>query len=151
MSQSLSSVLVHITFSTKGRRALLRGPGMPAEMHQYLGGISRQLDCLPVIVGGADDHVHVLARQSRTLCLADWVKELKRGSSVWIKDKGGGFDAFQWQAGYGAFSVSQSQVARVQQYIANQAEHHRRCSFQDELRILLKKHRIEFDERYVWD
>ena len=130
---------------------MLRGDDLRAEMHKYLGGISNNLDCPPIIVGGTDDHVHLLARQARTIALADWVKELKRGSSIWVKTKGQALESFQWQAGYGAFSVSQSQSARVQRYIAGQEEHHRRLSFQDEFRQLLRKHGIEFDERYVWD
>jgi len=151
MPQSLSNVLIHIVFSTKERRAMLRPADLREEMHRYLGGISNKLDCPPVIVGGPDDHVHLLARQSRTISLADWIKELKRGSSIWAKTKGPAMELFQWQAGYGAFSVSQSQSSRVQRYIAGQEEHHRRSSFQDEFRQLLRKHGIEFDERYVWD
>ena len=151
MPQSLSNVLVHIVFSTKERRAMLRGDDLRREMYKYLGGISNNLDCPPIIVGGTDDHVHLLARQARTIALADWIKELKRGSSIWIKTKGQALECFQWQAGYGAFSVSQSQSARVQRYVASQEEHHGRLSFQDEFRQLLHKHGLEFDERYVWD
>jgi REP element-mobilizing transposase RayT len=151
MPQSLANVLVHLVFSTKERRALLQDADLRNQMHRYLAGISANLDCPAVIVGGADDHVHLLGRQSRTVTLADWVKELKRASSLWAKTKGPQWDLFHWQAGYGAFSVSQSQSGRVQRYIASQEEHHRRLSFQDELRQLLEKHGIEFDERYVWD
>jgi REP element-mobilizing transposase RayT len=151
MPQSLANVLVHIVFSTKGREAMLRGPDLRAEMHKYLGGISKTLECPTIIVGGTEDHVHLLARQARTIVLADWVKELKRGSSLWIKTKDRTLESFQWQAGYGAFSVSQSQSGRVERYIAGQEEHHRKLSFQDEFRELLRKHNIEFDERYVWD
>jgi REP element-mobilizing transposase RayT len=151
MPQSLSNVLVHIVFSTKERRAMLRGRELAVEMHKYLGGISNSLDCPPIIAGGTDDHVHLLARQARTIALADWIKELKRGASIWIKTKGPALELFQWQAGYGAFSVSQSQAERVQQYIAGQEQHHATLSFQDEFRQLLRKHGIEFDERYVWD
>jgi REP element-mobilizing transposase RayT len=151
MPQSLSNVLVHIVFSTKGRQALLRDPGLRVEMHNYLGGISNQLDCPPVTIGGTDDHVHLLGRQARTICLADWIKELKRGSSLWIKTKDHHLAGFQWQAGYGAFSVSQSQCGRVESYIAGQEEHHRRSSFQEEFRRLLEKHNTKYDERYVWD
>jgi REP element-mobilizing transposase RayT len=151
MPQSLANVLVHLVFSTKDRRALLQNADLRNQMHRYLAGISANLDCPAVIVGGADDHIHLLGRQSRTVTLADWVKELKRASSLWAKTKGPQWGLFHWQAGYGAFSVSQSQSGRVQRYIASQEEHHRRLSFQDELRQLLKKHGIEFDERYVWD
>ena len=151
MPQSLSNVLVHIVFSTKERQPLLRDCGIRDETHKYLGGISNNLDCPPILVGGTENHVHLLARLARTISLADWIKELKRASSIWIKTKDPAVEGFQWQAGYGAFSVSPSQTARVRQYIAGQEEHHRRSTFQDEFRQLLQKHSIEFDERYVWD
>ncbi|MBN1394374.1 MAG: transposase [Pirellulales bacterium] len=120
-------------------------------MHRYIAGISTKLECPAVIVGGTSDHVHVLAVQSRTITLADWVKELKRASSLWAKKKSSHWNRFQWQAGYGVFSVSQSQKRRVREYIQPQEVHHRRLSFQDELREILKKHGVAFDERYVWD
>jgi putative transposase len=151
MPQSLANVLVHIVFSTKERRALLQNPDLRMEMHRYIAGISANLDCPAVIVGGATDHIHVLASQSRTIALAEWVKELKRASSLWAKKKSPQWDLFQWQAGYGAFSVSRSQENRVLEYISSQEEHHRQWSFQDELRQFLKKHGIGFDEQYVWD
>ncbi len=151
MPQSLANVLVHLVFSTKERRALFQIPELRDEMHRYLAGISAKLECPAIIVGGATDHVHVLAAQSRTIALADWVKELKRASSLWAKRKRREWSLFQWQAGYGAFSVSQSQKERVKTYIANQEEHHRRLSFQDEFRQMLKRHGIAYDERYVWD
>jgi REP element-mobilizing transposase RayT len=140
-----------MAFSTKERRPMLRDAGLRAEMHKYLGGISNKLDCPPILIGGTDDHVHLLGRQARTIALAEWIKELKRGSSIWIKTKDTSLAGFEWQAGYGAFSVSQSQSDRVENYIAGQEEHHRRLSFQDEFRRLLEKHKIEYDERYVWD
>ncbi len=151
MPQSLANVLVHIVFSTKERRALLQNHDLRVEMHRYLAGISKTLDCPAVIVGGAADHVHILASQSRTIALAELVKELKRASSLWAKKRSPRWSLFQWQAGYGAFSVSQSQKKRVQGYIGSQEAHHRRLSFQEELRQLLEKHQIAFDERYVWD
>jgi REP element-mobilizing transposase RayT len=120
-------------------------------MHRYLAGISANLECPAIIVGGAIDHVHLLANQSRTIALAEWVKELKRASSLWAKTKSPQWDLFQWQAGYGAFSVSQSQKDRVKEYIRSQVEHHRLLSFQEEFRQILKKHGIAFDEKYVWD
>jgi REP element-mobilizing transposase RayT len=98
-----------------------------------------------------EDHVHFLARQARTITLAEWVKELKRTSSLWAKEALPKASVCQWQAGYGAFSVSQSHSAAVERYIVRQAEHHRRMSFQDEFRSLLNRHQITYDERYVWD
>jgi putative transposase len=150
-SQSLANVLVQIVFSTKERHALLQNHNLCMEMHRYIAGISANLECPAIIVGGATDHVHLLASQSRTITMADWVKELKRASSLWAKRKSPQGDLFQWQVGYGAFSVSQSQKERVREYIQSQEEHHRRLSFQDELRQLLIKHGIVFDEQYVWD
>ncbi len=151
MPQSLANVLVHLIFSTKERRALLQDDDLRGEMHRYLAGISNNLKCTAIIVGGATDHIHLLGCQSRTISLAEWVKELKRASSLWAKTKSPQWDRFQWQSGYGAFSVSQSQIDRVRKYIQTQEEHHRRWSFQDEFRQTLKKHGIAFDEKHVWD
>jgi REP element-mobilizing transposase RayT len=151
MPQSLSNVIVHIVYSTKNRKPFLRNAELREEMHRQLGGASKTLECPPIIVGGTEDHVHLLARQSRTICLAEWVKELKRTTSVWIKERDARQRAFQWQTGYGAFSVSQSKVSEVVEYVENQDEHHRRFDFKTEFRRLLERHGIEYDERYVWD
>lgn len=151
MPQSLSAVYLHCVFSTKDRQPFLSDADLRAEMHAYLGGISKQLDCAPLIIGGVADHVHILARQSRSIALAEWVKELKRVSSLWIKERAPSFREFAWQGGYGVFSVSTSGLESVEHYIATQEEHHQKQSFQDEFRAMLTKHRIEWDERYVWD
>ena len=116
-----------------------------------LGGISNQHGCIPIQVGGVEDHVHILARQSRTITQSDWVKELKRASSIWIKDREPTMKDFSWQSGYGVFSVSVSNLESVRDYIAKQEEHHRKTTFQDELRSFYRKHQVDFDERYVWD
>jgi len=120
-------------------------------LHAYLGGISKQLDCPPIRVGGVEDHVHILARFGRTITQAEWTKELKRVSNFWPKEQRPDFADFQWQGGYADFSVSQSNLEQVIDYIATQEAHHRKMTFQDELRALLSRHQIEFDERYVWD
>jgi REP element-mobilizing transposase RayT len=151
MPQSLSAVYLHLVFSTKQRRPFLRDRDLREETHAYLGGISKALGCTPVRIGGVEDHVHLLARQSRTLSQAGWVKELKRSSSLWLKERDRAMCDFAWQAGYGAFSVSASNVEAVRDYIARQEEHHRKASFQDEFRAMLKKHGVTWDERYVWD
>ncbi|QDT69960.1 Transposase IS200 like protein [Planctomycetes bacterium MalM25] len=151
MPQSLANIAVHLVFSTKDRQPFLANDGLRAEVHNQLGGASKTLDCAPLIAGGVEDHVHVLVRMSRTITVSDWVKELKRVTSIWIKARDPKLGEFQWQAGYGAFSVSQSEITRVKAYIANQAEHHRERDFKEEFRLLLERHRIEFDERYVWD
>lgn len=151
MPQSLSKILVHVVFSTQERRPLLANPLLRDELHRYLGGILAKLDCQPLIVGGIEDHVHFLCQLSRTCTVADLIKEAKRASSVWIKTKDPMLASFAWQAGYGAFSIGASQIEDVRAYIAQQEEHHRKISFQDELRKLFQRYGIEFDERYVWD
>ena len=151
MPQSLAAVYVHIVFSTKGRTPILSTPSLREEVHAFLGGISGTMGCPPLLVGGTEDHIHLLGRQSRTVCLADWVKELKTRSTAWIKTHDRALSDFAWQQGYGAFSVSQSGIEDVRRYIRTQEEHHKKTSFQDELRTLLTEHEIEWDERYIWD
>ena len=151
MPQSLSSVYLHLVFSTKQRRPFLQETNLRAETHAFLGGVSKELGCQPVLVGGVEDHIHLLARQSRTLSQADWVKELKRASSLWLKERDRSLHDFAWQAGYGVFSVSVSNVEAVRDYIARQEEHHRKSGFQDEFRAMLRKHGVAWDERHVWD
>jgi REP-associated tyrosine transposase len=150
MPQSLSAVYIHLVFSTKHRYPFLRDRGLRSDLHTFMGGTSKTLACPPLIVGGVEDHVHLLARFGRTITQAEWVKELKRVSNLWLKEHGG-FDAFEWQGGYADFSVSQSNLEQVKKYIANQEDHHRKLTFQNEVRTLLTKHEVEWDERYVWD
>jgi len=151
MAQSLAKILLHLVFSTKERRPFLKDPALREKFHRYLGGILTNLECQPIIVGGVEDHVHLLFAHSRTAAVADVVKELKRGSTVWLKTKSPGLSEFAWQNGYGVFSIGQSQVEDVRAYIAGQEEHHRKVSFQEEFRRLLERYEIAFDERYVWD
>jgi REP element-mobilizing transposase RayT len=151
MPQSLSAVFIHLVFSTKDRRPLLRDKAARDALHSYLGGISKQLDCPPILVGGAEDHIHLLARFGRTITQAEWVKELKRVSNIWLKEKGRDYADIEWQGGYADFSVSQSNVEQVKQYIADQEEHHRKVGFQEELRALLRRHEIGWDEKYLWE
>ena len=150
MPQSLSAVYIHLVFSTKERRPFLRDKSTRMSVHSYLGGISKQLGCAPIITGGMEDHVHLLARFGRTITQAEWVKELKRVSNLWIKEQYS-IRNFEWQGGYANFSVSASHLEQVTRYIEHQQEHHRKLTFQDELRALFRKHRVEWDERYVWD
>ncbi len=151
MPQYHSAVYIHLCFSTKGRRPFLRDEATRDALHAYIGGTSKQLECPPILVGGVEDHVHILARFGRTITQAEWVKELKRVSNLWLKQQGQEYADFQWQGGYADFSKSQSDLDSATQYIARQAEHHRTETFQDELRRLLREHGIEFDERYIWD
>jgi putative transposase len=151
MPQSLSAVYIHVIFSTKERRPFLRDKSMRQRLHAELGGISKNLECPPLLIGGVEDHVHLLCRFSRKISQAEWVKEIKRASNVWLKEQGLEYADFEWQGGYSDFSVSHSSLEQVRKYIANQEEHHKKTSFQDELRAFLRKHAIEFDERYLWD
>jgi putative transposase len=149
MSHSLAHVLVHIIFSTKNRIAYLQSSDLKSEVHAYLVGTLRALECEPLRVGGIADHVHIFAALSRKSSLADLVKNLKTSSTKMVRSKVD--NNFGWQSGYGAFSVSESAKDQVISYIANQEVHHRSMSFQEELRIFLEKHNIPFDERYLWD
>jgi len=132
-------------------RPFLRDKILRDELHHYLGGILTHLDCQPLIVGGVEDHAHLLCTLSRTHNPSEMVKEVKRGSSLWIKAKDADLQDFAWQSGYGMFSIGFSQVDSVRNYIAGQEEHHRQISFQDEFRQLLNRYEVEFDERFVWD
>jgi putative transposase len=149
--QSLANVLVHIVFSTKHRRAFLRRKEDRDVMTGYLIGTLSNMDCPPLQVGVVEDHVHLLCNLHRTVAIAKLVEELKTSSSKRIKEEGPDQRDFHWQNGYGVFSVSQSNAPQVKLYVANQEEHHRQRTYQDEFRLLLERHEIEYDERYVWD
>ncbi len=151
MSQSLAQIYLHVVFSTKERRPFLQDPAARKAMHKCLAKISNELDCPCLEAGGVEDHVHILSRFSKTLSASEFVKELKRATSAWVKDEFPELEAFYWQAGYGAFSVSPSHVEPLKVYIRNQERHHRKESFPDEFRRLLRKYGVEFDERYVWE
>ncbi len=152
MAQSLSKVLIHVIFSTKGRKPFLKDRDDRLRAHEFIGGISREQACPPIIVGGTADHVHLLASLGRSASQAELVKEVKRASSLWIKKElGRPYRSFGWQTGYAVFSISQSQIAATRKYIADQEQHHQKVSFQDEFRRFLKKYDITYDERYVWD
>ena len=150
MSQSLSSVLIHLVFSTKNREPFIT-PKIETELHPYMATIFRELKSQSLAIDGAPDHVHILFSLARVVTIADIVEEVKTSSSKWIKTKGREFRAFHWQRGYGAFSIGQSNVATLKRYIRSQKEHHRHMTFQDEYRKFLKAYRIDYDERFVWD
>jgi putative transposase len=151
MPQSLARILVHIVFSTKNRYPFLTDTSIRSEMHAYLGGTCNELECQVLTVGGVADHVHILCALSRNLSIAKLVCDIKRSSSKWIKTKGRMLTKFGWQNGYGVFSVGQSDVERVRQYIVGQEEHHRKRTFQGEYRVFLEEHEVTYDERYIWD
>ncbi len=150
MPQSLVKNLVHLVFSTKHRTACLDDEVRP-RLWAYQVGILQQWDSPALVIGGFTDHVHLLFALSKNHALKKIVEEVKKGSSIWIKEQSPQLGDFHWQNGYGAFSVSESNAAAVRTYIQNQERHHRTMSFQDELRELLRRHGVEFDERYVWD
>ena len=149
MSHTFTNVLIHIIFSTKDRAPVLT-PDIRADVHAYLGGIVRELGGIAVIVNGIEDHVHMLVRLLPVLAVADCLRLVKTNSSRWIHQKWPQKRDFEWQTGYGAFAVSASNEAAVVRYIRDQEEHHRKISFRDEFITLLRKHGIEFDERYLW-
>jgi REP element-mobilizing transposase RayT len=150
MGQSLSSVLVHLVFSTKKRYPFIT-PEVEKELFPYLATVFRNAGCPTLAINGTEDHIHILFALSRTKTIADMVEEAKTSTSKLLKPKSRILQKFEWQTGYGAFSIGRSQLERVVKYIRDQKEHHRRRTFQDELRMLLKKYEIEYDERYVWN
>lgn len=151
MSQSLSKIWTHLIFSTKDRYPFLSNENIRGDLHAYLASILKANNCPTLIVGGVSDHVHALFVLSKNHSIADIVYEIKRSSSKWAKRQALNLREFYWQAGYGAFSVSQSHVEQVEQYIRDQERHHRRKTFQDEFRDFLRKYQVEYDESYVWD
>jgi len=150
MPQSLSSILVHLIFSTKNREPFIT-PAIEPELHPYIAKILRELKSTCLALNGTGDHIHILFALGRVITIAELVEEVKTNSSKWIKTKGREFRNFHWQRGYGAFSVGQSNIETLKRYIRNQKEHHKRVTFQDEYRKFLKSYGIDFDERYVWD
>jgi putative transposase len=150
MGQSLVKNYLHIIFSTKHREPLIKEP-VQSELYRYLGGICNALECYPIKIGGHPDHVHLLCRLSKKIALAKFLEEVKSHSSKWIKTKDMALKNFYWQNGYGAFSVNSNEIHTVSDYIENQAIHHQRLTFQEELKIFLKEYKVEYDERYIWD
>ena len=150
MSQSLVKNLMHLIFSTKRREPVITDAVRP-ELHAYMAGILQDLDSPALTINSVADHVHILLNLDKDTALAKVVMEVKRGSSKWIKTQGSAFRLFHWQSGYGGFSISQSAVTRVEKYIARQANHHRKATFQDEFRVFLGRYEVEYNERYVWD
>lgn len=150
MSQSLVKNLIHLVYSTKNRK-----PWIPKEVRKglfaYQAGIFKDLESPAIKIYGVDDHVHALFSLSKNYALKTVVEEVKKGSSKWMKTEGPKNSKFYWQAGYGAFSVSQSNEKKVVRYIEDQDKHHRKMTFQDELRTLLRRHEVVFDERNLWD
>ncbi len=150
MPQSLVHNYIHITFSTKNRFPFIDNE-INKELFSYLGGICKNLECNPIIIGGHKEHVHILCLLSRKIALMKLIEEVKSHSSKWVKTKGVKYQNFYWQRGYGGFSVNPTEIDIVKKYILNQEEHHKIKTFQDEYRAFLKKYKIKYDEKYVWD
>jgi REP-associated tyrosine transposase len=149
MPHSYVSTLTHCVFSTKERRKLIT-PDIQQRLWPYMGGIARENSMKALAIGGVEDHIHMLLSLSATTPVAKAIQLIKGGSSKWLHENFPTQRGFAWQEGYGAFSVSISHVSDTIAYIEGQAAHHRKQSFEDEFRAFLKRHGIEFDERYVW-
>jgi REP element-mobilizing transposase RayT len=150
MPQSFTCLHYHFVFSTKKRLPTIT-PEIRTRLWEYLGGFVRDHGGIPIQIGGTEDHVHLLVTLRQQPAICDYMAELKSASSRWVHDTFADSGDFWWQTGYGAFTVSHSDLARVKAYIANQEEHHKERSFKDEFRLLLVKHEIDFDEEYLWD
>lgn len=150
MPQSLSNIYVHLIFSTKGRAPLI-SDDIRKPLHSYLATVLANLKSPAILINSVEDHVHVLFKLSRTISLAKLIEDLKCDSSKWMKKQGPDLANFYWQNGYGAFSVSESNTPKVANYIRKQREHHQQVDFKDEFRSFLIKHKIEFNEEYLWD
>jgi len=148
MPQSLAKVYIHIVFTTKTGFPFIAESVRP-ELQSYMIGILSNLGIFTHEIYANPDHIHILCTLPRTITMADLVSKVKTSSSKWIKTKG--IHDFDWQDGYGVFSVSASKVPVVEKYIRNQPEHHKQANYKDELRQFFKEYEIDFDERYVWD
>ncbi len=144
MANTYTNLHYHVVFSTKHRAPFLTDER--TQVHEYLGGCIRTLGGTALEIGGISDHVHALLRLKPTHCVADVLREIKKASSIWLRES---IASFQWQDGYSAFTVSSSQIDRVCRYIQDQEQHHRKTTFADELRTMLKVNGIAFDERFL--
>jgi putative transposase len=149
MAHSFTSSLFHCIFSTKERRPLI-SPDLEERLWPYLGGIARDCDMKALIVGGVEDHVHLLLSLPSTITIAKAMQLIKGNSSKWVHDTFPNRREFAWQEGYGAFSIGKSQAEPTTQYIQTQKEHHRKKTFQEEFLAILAKHEIEYDPRFLW-
>ena len=150
MPQSLANIPVHFIWSTKNRQPFIKAE-IEQELFRYMASIFREYESPAISINGTDDHIHALAILSRKITVAKLIEEVKKSSSKWVKTKGAYYQRFYWQNGYAALGIGQSNVEALKRYIANQKEHHRKKTFQEEYIEFLKKYNIEYDERYVWD
>ena len=150
MPQSLARLYIHLVFSTKYRQSFLTD-AIRESLHAYISTVIDNLGCQALLINSIEDHIHILFELSRTVAVSQAVEKVKTASSKWMKTQGDEWTGFAWQAGYGAFTVSASNVQVVRNYVENQREHHRLQSFQDEYRAFLDQHGVAYDERYAWD
>jgi putative transposase len=152
MPQSFANILVHIVFSTKGRKPFLNNDELRSHLYAYLSKLLKtNVDSPSILINGMPDHVHILCSLSRKHSIMEVLREIKSRSTTWLKAQSSETKHFAWQSGYGIFSVSESNCEQVAQYIRQQQTHHKKFSFQDEFRLLCQKHGVELDERYAWD
>jgi len=149
MSKSYTNLLYHIIFSTRERVPLITDSRKP-RLYEYIGGTVRGLGGNSLAIGGIEDHLHLLAKLRPDKAVSSVLRDLKANSSGWMHDIFPEIREFSWQNGYGAFTVSASQIPAVTRYIANQEQHHRKCSFRDEFVEILSVNKVEFDERFLW-
>ncbi|MGQ0626720.1 MAG: IS200/IS605 family transposase [Phycisphaerales bacterium] len=150
MASTLTRILLHITFSTKKRGAMIP-EAIEADLYAYIGGICRRMESSLLAMGGTADHVHMLVSLGKTVALSDLMLEVKRDSSKWIKGRDAALREFAWQDGYFGVSVGEAGVDALRAYIGSQKEHHRTIDFKDEVRAFLKRNGVEWDERYIWE
>jgi len=150
MANTFSSLQYHLIFSTKNREPWIRHD-IEGRVWSYLGGIGREKGIKSLKIGGMPDHIHIALALPTSIAISEAAKLIKGGSSKWIKDTYPGMNGFGWQDGYGAFTVSRSNLSDVICYIEKQREHHRGKTFQEEYRAFLEKHEIDHDEKYLWD
>jgi REP element-mobilizing transposase RayT len=149
MAQTFTNLLYHCIFSTRDRQPQIDEELRP-QLFAYVGGIVRAMDGVALTINRVADHLHLLLSLPPTVAIAEAMRVVKANSSKWVHEQWPERASFAWQTGYGAFTVSQSQAGSVKQYIAEQEEHHKRMTFQEEFVAFLKRHGIAFDERYIW-
>ncbi len=149
MAQSLSKLYIHIIFHVKSTFQKIKKDDQ-SELYSYIGSIIKQNDSIPIIINGVGDHVHILCVMSKNIALAKLVEEIKKNSSRWIKTKNGYYQKFGWQGGYTGFSVSQSVHDKTKRYIEGQEEHHKKRTYQEEVKSFLDEYGIDYDDDYLW-
>ncbi len=150
MASTLTNLLYHVVFTTRKKQNLIV-PALSDELYSYIGGIIREEKGKLLKIGGTLNHVHILARFPASVTVSEMMRRIKGSSSKWVNESSKSTSHFTWQRGYGAFSVSESSIENVISYIGNQEEHHKKTTFEEEFILLLQKHKISYDEKYIWD